>query len=61
MATNLSVTLVVPYIPMERATKERISTKNFEAGYIRNVDQLFMMRFDDCRRGSSQGTSPSFG
>ena len=61
MATNLSVTLVVPYIPIESATKERISTKNFEAGCIRNVDQLFMMRFDDWGRGSSQGASPSFG
>ena len=61
MATNLSVTLVVPYIPIESATKERISTKNFEAGCIRNVDQPFMMRFDDCGRGSSQGASPSFG
>ena len=61
MATNLSVTLVVPYIPIESATKERISIKNFEAGCIRNVDQPFMMRFDDCGRGSSQGASPSFG
>ena len=61
MTTNLSVTFVVPYIPIARTTRDRTSTKNFETGNMRNLAQLFIMRFDVCGCGSSQGASPCFG
>ena len=55
------MTFVVPYIPKARTASDIRSTKSFEAGSMRNFAQFFIIRFDVCGCGSSQGTSPSFG
>lgn len=46
---------------MARSTIDIESTRNLQAGKIRKFAQLFMIRFDVCGRGSSQGASPFFG